>query len=145
MMRHTVGVNKEKSSWVSRASSVCLLLAIRCPRSPSVLVLPSPRWHGRLLAHQRPVTWLPPPNKCYSSCIFNLLSDAIILYTPCSLILMQLLLFIVGLFFTLLYYFIRTPPPPVSPPVHVRVRSCRVQSNRRFSTLTLLKANRSRL
>lgn len=39
------------------------------------------------------------PNKRYSSCIFNLLTDAIILYTPCSLILMQLLLFIAGKFF----------------------------------------------
>lgn len=38
------------------------------------------------------------PNKRYSSCIFNLLTDAIILYTPCSLILMQLLLFIAGRF-----------------------------------------------
>lgn len=38
-------------------------------------------------------------NKRYSSCIFNLLTDAIILYTLCSLILMQLLLFIAGLFF----------------------------------------------
>lgn len=47
------------------------------------------------------------PNKCYSSCIFNLLTDAIILYTPCSLILMQLLLFIAGRFF---FFFL--PPPP---------------------------------
>lgn len=43
------------------------------------------------------------PNKRYSSCIFNLLTDAIILYTPCSLILMQLLLFIAG----------RPPTPPI--------------------------------
>lgn len=49
------------------------------------------------------------PNKCYSSCIFNLLTDAIILYTPCSLILMQLLLFIAGRFF-----FFSLPPPPPS-------------------------------
>lgn len=44
------------------------------------------------------------PNKCYSSCIFNLLTDAIILYTPCSLILMQLLLFIAGRFPLLLFH-----------------------------------------
>jgi len=44
------------------------------------------------------------PNKRYSSCIFNLLTDAIILYTPCSLILMQLLLFIAGSFSLLLFH-----------------------------------------
>ena len=45
-----------------------------------------PHKHNSELSHRS-------PNKCYNSCIFNLLTDAIILYMPCSLILMQLLLF----------------------------------------------------
>lgn len=79
----------------------------------------TPSSQNRLLqVHQRTVSWLwfplylPPkhnnvllshqsPNKCSSSCIFNILTDAIILYTPCSLILMPLLLFIARHFFSL--------------------------------------------
>ena len=66
------------------------------------------------------------PNKCYSSCIFNLLTDAIILYTPCSLILMQLLLFIAGHFFFLppLLLFHLKVPLPLSRCVCVRAHLC---------------------
>lgn len=60
------------------------------------------------------------PNKCYSSCIFNLLTDAIILYTPCSLILMQLLLFIAGRFSLLLFHL----KVPLSQCVCVRAHLC---------------------
>lgn len=35
-------------------------LAIRCPRSPSILLLASPRWDGWLLAHRRTLIWLWP-------------------------------------------------------------------------------------
>lgn len=66
----------------------------------------------------------PPPNKCYSSCIFNLLSDAIILYTPCSLILMQLLLFIVGLFYPLILFHSTPPRLSLCPGVRARVLIC---------------------
>lgn len=52
------------------------------------------------------------PNKRHGSCIFNLLTDAIILYTLCSLILMQLLLFIAGRFSILLFH-LKVPLCPV--------------------------------
>lgn len=113
-------------------------LAIRCPRSLSIHpAQPSLEWmapgtpedsHLALAPLHFPSNTTPPVppthNKCYSSCIFNLLSDAIILYTPCSLILMELLLFIVGLFFTLLYYFIHPPPPSLSLSPSVCVHVC---------------------
>lgn len=60
-------------------------------------------------------TELPPAiplNKCYSSCIFNLLTDAIIPYMPCSLILMQLFLFIAERFLNpLLLFHLKVPTP----------------------------------
>lgn len=93
----------------------------RCPRSPPPPLLPRSgpplakmddsgynRGHsfgfGRL--HFVPLTQHRAfPNKRSTSCIFNLLTDAIILYTPRSLILMQLLLFIAGGFFPPLLLF----------------------------------------
>jgi hypothetical protein len=97
-------------------SNACLSLCISlaCPRSPplprmdcsrytrgqsvgcgSHFIFLLPYKHNNvLLSHQS-------PNKCSSSCIFNILTDAIILYTPCSLILMPLLLFIARHYFSL--------------------------------------------
>lgn len=61
--------------------------------------------------HSRRPVPRPHPNKHYSSCIFNLLTDAIILHTPRSLILMQLLLF-TARHFPLLLFHLEEPPPP---------------------------------
>lgn len=92
------------------------------PATPedSRLALAPPFLSAPQIQHSAPP---PPPNKCYSSCIFNLLSDAIILYTPCSLILMQLLLFIVGLFYPLILFHSTPPPGCLSAPVYVHVCS----------------------
>lgn len=103
----------------SRVFCVSLCISLACPRSPPVPRVDRSRYTrgqsvgcGPSLLPYKHITVLlsrQSPNKRSSSCIFYVLTDAIILNTPCSLILMPLSLFIGRHFFSPSYLIWKDP------------------------------------